>query len=216
MRGSGLAGAPYARLVLRVGLTGGIGAGKSTVARLLAERGAVVVDADVIAREAVAAGTPGLAAVLAEFGDAVRAVDGTLDRAALARLVFTDPQRLAALNAIVHPLVAARTTALVAAAPPDAVVVHDVPLLVENALADRYDVVVVVDAPDEVRTARLRADRGMAAEEVARRMAAQVDREVRLAAADVVIDNGGGPASTRAQVDVLWPDLLRRAVGPGG
>ncbi len=196
--------------MIRVGLTGGIGAGKSEVARLLAARGAVVVDADALAREAVAPGTPGLAAVVAEFGPEVLAGDGTLDRAGLGRLVFADPARRAALEAIVHPYVARRRDELTAAAAENAVVVHDVPLLVENSLQGEYDVVVVVDADDEVRIARLAATRDMSPAEVRERMAAQADRGERLAVADVVVANGGSREALSAQVDRLWADLVAR------
>ncbi len=147
--------------MITVGLTGGIGSGKSEVARLLAAHGAVVVDADALAREAVAPGTPGLAAVVAEFGPEVLAADGSLDRAALGRVVFGDDTRLAALEAIVHPYVGRRSAELMAAAAPGSVVVYDVPLLVEKGLQDGYDVVVVVDAADDVRLHRLVDRRGM-------------------------------------------------------
>jgi dephospho-CoA kinase len=202
--------------MITVGLTGGIGSGKSTVAELLASYGAVVIDADVLAREAVAPGTPGLARVVEEFGPQVLAPDGSLDRSRLGALVFADPDRLAALNAIVHPYVGARRAELAAAAPEDAVVVFDVPLLVENALTG-YDLVVVVDAPVETQVRRLGAERGMAESDARARIAAQATREQRRAAADVVIDNDGDLASLRVQVDRLWADLRRRsaAVGDG-
>ncbi|MGN6243853.1 MAG: dephospho-CoA kinase [Motilibacteraceae bacterium] len=197
--------------MLKVGLTGGIGSGKSAVSRLLAARGAVVVDADAIAREVVEPGTPGLAAVVAEFGDGVLRPDGTLDRPALGAIVFSDPQRLAALNAIVHPLIAARTGELVAAAPADAVVVHDVPLLTENDLAPGYDVVVVVDVRVELQLDRLVRLRGMTEADARARIAAQATREQRLAVADLVIDNSGTLEQLAAQVDVLWAELESRA-----
>ncbi|HEU4675908.1 MAG TPA: dephospho-CoA kinase [Motilibacteraceae bacterium] len=197
--------------MLKVGLTGGIGSGKSAVSRLLAERGAVVVDADAIAREVVEPGTPGLGAVVAEFGDGVLRPDGTLDRPALGAIVFADPQRLAALNAIVHPLIGARTAELLAAAPADAVVVHDVPLLTENGLAPGYDVVVVVEVPVEVQLDRLVRLRGMTEADARARIAAQATREQRRAVADVVIDNAGTLEQLAAQVDVLWEDLLGEA-----
>ncbi|MFF2544198.1 dephospho-CoA kinase [Kitasatospora sp. NPDC058063] len=197
--------------MLKIGLTGGIGAGKSEVSRLFAARGAVIVDSDVIAREVVAPGTDGLAAVVAEFGPQVLREDGALDRPALGAVVFADPERLKALNAIVHPLVRARSAELEAAAAPDAVVVHDVPLLAENGLAPLYDLVVVVDAADEVRLDRLVRLRGMAEEEARARMAAQASREDRLAIADLVIDNGGGLAELEARVDEVWAELARRA-----
>lgn len=198
-----------------IGLTGGIGAGKSAVARLLAARGAVLVDADRLAREVVAPGTPGLARVVAEFGDRVLAADGSLDRAALAALVFDDADARQRLNAVVHPLVAERTAAAVEAArraDPDAVVVHDVPLLVENGLAPAYDVVVVVDAPDAVRLDRLVRLRGMDPAAVRARMAAQASREERAAVATVVLDNGGSPADLERQVDRIWPLLAGHRV----
>jgi dephospho-CoA kinase len=190
--------------VVRVGLTGGIGSGKSTVARLLAGHGVAVVDADAIAREVVAPGTPGLAAVLAEFGPAVRAPDGSLDRPALARIVFADADALRRLNAIVHPLVAARRAELIGALPPDAVVVEDVPLLAENGLAGGYDLVVVVTAPADLRVERLRADRGMSAAEARSRMAAQATDAQRAEIADVLIANDGSPADLTARVDAVW------------
>jgi dephospho-CoA kinase len=192
-----------ARTVM-VGLTGGIGAGKSTVARLLAERGAVVLDADVAAREVVAPGTDGLAAVVAEFGETVLGPDGALDRAALASVVFADPDRRAALNAIVHPRVRTWMVERTAAAPEGSVVVQDVPLLVESGLAGMFELVVVVDAADSVRVARLMRDRGMSEEEASARIAAQAPREQRLAAADVVLDNDGTPEELADQVAALW------------
>ncbi|MGW3075936.1 MULTISPECIES: dephospho-CoA kinase [unclassified Kitasatospora] len=197
--------------MLKIGLTGGIGAGKSEVSRLFAARGAVIVDSDVIAREVVAPGTDGLAAVVAEFGPQVLREDGALDRPALGAVVFADPERLKALNAIVHPLVRDRAAELEAAAAPDAVVVHDVPLLAENGLAPLYDLVAVVDAADEVRVDRLVRLRGMAEEEARARMAAQASREDRLAIADLVIDNSAGLAELEARVDEVWAELARRA-----
>jgi dephospho-CoA kinase len=200
--------------VLTVGLTGGIGAGKSEVARLLADRGAWMVDADAIAREVVAPGTPGLAAVAAEFGPGVLDSTGALDRARLAEIVFADPAKLATLNAIVHPLVAERSAALLAGAPAGTVVVYDVPLLVENDLAAGYDVVLVVDADEDVRLARLVAGRGMSEADARARMAAQATRERRLAAADIVITNNGTLAELTRRVGELWPSLRDRAAGP--
>lgn len=200
--------------MLKVGLTGGIGSGKSSVSALLAEHGAVVVDADLLARAVVEPGTVGLERVVAEFGPQVLRPDGTLDRAGLARLVFADPQRREALNAIVHPLVAARTAELAAAAPPGSVVVHDVPLLTENGLAPAYDVVVVVDVPEDVQIERLTRLRGMPVADAHARIAAQASRAQRLAVADVVLDNSGTPAELAEQVRALWADLLRRAGAP--
>ncbi len=201
--------------MLRVALTGGIGSGKSEVERLLATRGAVVVDADRLAREVVEPGTPGLAAVVAEFGaERVLAPDGALDRAAVARIVFTDAAERRRLEAVVHPLVGARAAEIVAAAPEGAVVVYSVPLLVENALAGDFDVVVVVDAPDDVRLDRLVRVRGMSEVDARARMAAQAGREQRLAAADRVIDNSGTLGDLAAGVDALWAALSARASAP--
>ena len=197
--------------MLKVGLTGGIGAGKSEVSRLLASYGAVVVDADLIAREVVAPGTAGLAAVVAEFGPEVLLPDGALDRPRLGGIVFADPARLAALNAIVHPLVGRRSAELEAAAGPGDVVLHDVPLLAENGLAGLYDLVVVVDAADATRLDRLVRLRGMAEGEARARMAAQSSREDRLAVADLVIDNDGPLERLEPQVRALWGRLLAKA-----
>ncbi|MFF7728026.1 dephospho-CoA kinase [Streptomyces sp. NPDC008001] len=199
--------------MLRVGLTGGIGAGKSEVSRLLASYGAVIVDSDRIAREVVEPGTPGLAAVVAEFGDAVLTAEGALDRPKLGAIVFADPGRLAALNAIVHPLVRARSAELEAAAAPDAVVVHDVPLLAENGLAPLYDLVVVVDAGTATRLDRLVRLRGMAPEEARARMNAQATREERLSVADIVIDNDGPLEALEPQVAKVWKQLRERSAG---
>jgi dephospho-CoA kinase len=198
--------------VLRVGLTGGIGAGKSTVSRLLVELGAVLVDADVLAREVVAPGTAGLDAVVGEFGPAVLTPDGSLDRPALGRVVFGDADRREALNAIVHPLVAARRAELAAAAPDDAVVVEDVPLLVETGAAPTYPLVVVVDADAAERECRLVADRGMDPEQARARIAAQTTDEERRAAADVLLPNprhrDGVPDPLPGLVERLWRDRL--------
>ncbi|MFE0047941.1 dephospho-CoA kinase [Streptomyces albireticuli] len=199
--------------MLSVGLTGGIGAGKSEVSRLLASYGAVVVDSDKIAREVVEPGTPGLAAVVAEFGPGVLTPEGALDRPALGAIVFADPGRLAALNAIVHPLVRERSAQLEAAAGPDAVLVHDVPLLAENGLAPLYDLVIVVDASTETRLDRLVGLRGMTPDEARARMAAQATREARLAIADVVIENDGSRGELEARVRGVWAGLLERVGG---
>ncbi|MFJ9947416.1 dephospho-CoA kinase [Kitasatospora sp. NPDC091207] len=198
--------------MLKIGLTGGIGAGKSEVSRLLAAHGAVIVDSDVIAREVVAPGTDGLEAVVAEFGAGVLRPDGSLDRPALGAVVFADPERLKALNAIVHPLVRARSAELEAAAAPDAVVVHDVPLLVENGLAPLYDLVLVVDAEDAVRIDRLVRLRGMTEQEARARMAAQATRADRLAVAGLVIDNSGPLEALPPRVDEVWGELKSRQV----
>ncbi|MFD4663177.1 dephospho-CoA kinase [Streptomyces halstedii] len=197
--------------MLKVGLTGGIGAGKSEVSRLLVRCGAVLVDADRIAREVVEPGTPGLASVVETFGPGILAADGTLDRPALGAIVFADPDRLAALNALVHPLVAARSAELERAAGPDAIVVHDVPLLAENGLAPLYDLVVVVDAAPETQLDRLVRLRGMTERDARARMAAQATREQRLAVADLVVDNDGPLDDLEPQVRRIWADLTARA-----
>lgn len=197
--------------MLKVGLTGGIGAGKSEVSRLLETYGAVLIDADKIAREVVAPGTPGLAAVVETFGPEILSPDGTLDRPKLGSIVFADSDRLAALNSIVHPLVGARSMELEKAAGPDAVVIHDVPLLTENNLAPLYDVVVVVDASPETQLDRLARLRGMAESEARARMAAQAMREQRRAIADLVIDNDGPLENLEPQVRKVWAELIQRA-----
>ncbi|QHC21722.1 dephospho-CoA kinase [Streptomyces sp. GS7] len=193
--------------MVKVGLTGGIGAGKSEVSRLLASYGAVIVDADKIAREVVEPGTPGLAAVVEEFGEDVLAPDGTLDRPKLGAIVFSDPEKLKALNAIVHPLVGARSAELEASAGPDTVVIHDVPLLTENGLAPLYDKVVVIDAAPQTQLDRLVRLRGMSEDEAKSRMAAQATREQRLAVADLVIDNDGPLEALEPQVREVWERL---------
>jgi dephospho-CoA kinase len=191
--------------MLRVGLSGGIGSGKSTVARALAERGAIVIDADAIAREVVEPGQPGLDAVVERFGPEVLDGSGRLDRPKLAALVFEDAAARADLNGIVHPLVAAETLRRMAAAPPDSVVVIDVPLLAEAARSG-YDVVVIVEAPEDVRVERL-VGRGMSAEDARRRMAAQASDEDRRKVADVVLDNSGAEDDLRRQIESLWAQL---------
>jgi dephospho-CoA kinase len=196
------------RLVLMVGLTGGIGAGKSEVARRLAELGAIVIDSDRLAREVVEPGTEGLAEVVAEFGPEVLGPDGALDRTALGRRVFGDEAARHRLEAIIHPRVRARSAKLLAAAPADAVVVNDIPLLVESGLGAGFDVVVVVTASEETRLRRLARSRGMPADEARSRMAAQATDEQRRAAADVVLDNDGSLEELRAAVDRLWYDRL--------
>ncbi|MFD6497463.1 dephospho-CoA kinase [Streptomyces sp. NPDC060188] len=200
--------------MLKVGLTGGIGAGKSEVSRLLVEHGAVLIDADRIAREVVEPGTPGLTAVVDAFGEDVLTADGTLDRPRLGSIVFADPERLATLNAIVHPLVGTRSRALEDAAPAEAVVVHDVPLLAENGLAPLYDLVIVVDARPETQLDRLVRLRGMTEKDARARMAAQAPREKRLAVADIVIDNDVPLADLERRVADVWGDLARRARQP--
>ncbi|GAA4624197.1 dephospho-CoA kinase [Cellulomonas oligotrophica] len=191
----------------RIGLTGGIAAGKSVAARRFAEHGAVVIDADELARTAVAPGSAGLDAVTEAFGPGVVAADGSLDRPALAAVVFADPAARARLDAIVHPVVrrlAAEREAAAATLDAGAVVVHDIPLLVETGQADDFHVVVVVDAPALLRVERLVRLRGMTRQDAEARVAAQADDAVRLSAADVVLDGSGSEDVLRAQVDVLW------------
>ncbi|TQM83786.1 dephospho-CoA kinase [Saccharothrix saharensis] len=195
--------------MLRVGLSGGIGSGKSTVAGRFAEHGAVVIDADRLAREVVEPGTDGLREVVEAFGADVLGPDGALDRPALAAKVFGDERALATLNGITHPRIAARTGELIAAAPEDAIIVHDVPLLVEKDMAPLYHLVVIVHADLDQRLARLR-DRGLPEDDARRRIAAQADDGRRRAVADVWLDNSGTPDLVLAQVDALWADRLVR------
>lgn len=205
--------------MLTVGLTGGIGAGKSEAVRLLAARGAVIIDADRIAREVVEPGTEGLAAVVREFGEEILTPAGTLDRERLGGIVFADPERLRALNAIIHPLVRDRSARLQEAAvarDPDAIIVQDVPLLAENGLQDLYDAVLVVDASEETRLDRLVRLRGMAEADARARMAAQAGRAERRAVADIVLDNDGSLEELREQVDRAWQYLRERAGGIPG
>ncbi|MFF0574281.1 dephospho-CoA kinase [Streptosporangium saharense] len=197
--------------MLKVGLTGGIGSGKSEVSRRLAARGAVVIDADRIAREVVEPGTEGLERIVALFGPEILREDGSLDRGKLGSIVFADSEKLASLNAVVHPLVAARVAELQSQTDEDAIVVYDVPLLVENNLAPMYDVVVVVDAADETRAGRLVRLRGMTEADVRARLAAQASREERLRAADIVVPNEGPLEELEGRVDALWADLAARA-----
>ncbi len=198
--------------MLRIGLTGGIGSGKSTVAGLLAARGARIVDADRIAREVVEPGTPGLDAVVAAFGAGVLTPEGALDRPALAAVVFADPEARRRLDGIVHPLVRARAAELVAAAPPDAVVVQDVPLLVETGQGASYDLVLVVQADLATRVRRL-VGRGLSEDDARARIAAQATDEQRRAVADVVLDNSGTVEELEAQVDRFWSERVAPAAG---
>lgn len=202
----------YSAHMLRIGLTGGIGSGKSTVAGLLAERGAVVIDADRIAREVVEPGTPGLAAVVEAFGDGILAADGSLDRPALAAVVFTDAEARARLDGIVHPLVRDRAVQLAAAAAADAVLVNDVPLLVETGQAGSYDLVLVVEADLDTRLARL-VDRGVPEDDARARIAAQATDEQRRAVADVVLDNSGTREQLAEQVARVWGERIEPARG---
>lgn len=199
--------------MIRVALTGGIGSGKSEVERLLSARGALVVDADQVAREVVEPGTPGLAAVAAEFGPSVLAADGSLDRSALAAVVFADPDARRRLEALLHPLIVRRAEQLLAAGPPDGVVVYSIALLAERAAAAEvaHDRVVVVDADDDVRVRRLVEQRGMPEADARARMAAQASRADRLALADDVLTNDGTVEELAAQVDALWERLSAAA-----
>lgn len=203
--------------VLRVGLTGGIAAGKSTVAARLRTLGAAIIDHDVLAREVVAPGTPGLEAVAEAFGPQVVTVLGELDRAALGAEVFADAAVRERLNAVVHPLVtqAARERETAAVAAGSTVVVHDVPLLAETGQAGHFDELVVVDAPAEMRVRRLVSSRGMTAAQAWARLAAQADDEARIEVADVVLDGSGTVAELEAQVDALWALWAGRRRGSG-
>lgn len=194
--------------MLRTGLSGGIGSGKSTVSARLAEHGAVVIDADRVAREVVQPGTPGLAQVSERFGPQVLADDGSLDRPALGALVFADTRARRDLEAITHPLIHDRTLALFAAAPADAVVVHDIPLLVELDRGAGYALTVIVDVPEDERLRRLVQTRGMPSDQARARIAAQADDEQRRAAADVLLDNSGSVKELHARVDALWRERL--------
>jgi dephospho-CoA kinase len=201
---------------LRVGLTGGIGAGKSEVARRLASYGAVVIDADAVAREVVAPGTPGLAEVVQAFGPDVLRPDGSLDRDRLGQFVFADESLRMKLNSIVHPRVGERMAELEAQAGAAPVIVHDVPLLAENHLADRFDEVVVVDVAPRVQAERLARERGMSRAQAQARMRAQASRQERLAIASIVVDNSGSLAELDREVGELWAELRRRArAAPG-
>ncbi len=197
--------------MVRVGLTGGVAAGKSTVSAMLTDLGAVVIDADLLAREVVAPGSEGLAAVVAAFGPGVLTADGELDRPSLGALVFAEPDARRRLEAIVHPLVRARAAELEAGAEPDTVVVHDIPLLVETGQAESFDVVVVVDAPEDVQLRRLVEQRGMTTRDARARIAAQAGRAERLAVATYVIDNTGSYEDLRDRVAEVFAELA----GPG-
>jgi dephospho-CoA kinase len=194
--------------MLRVGLSGGIGSGKSTVAQRLSHHGAQVIDADLLAREVVARGSAGLAAITERFGDSILDDDGELNRAALGALVFADPGARRDLEGITHPLIASRTRELIADAPPDAVVVHDVPLLVEKHLGPAYHLVVIVGAPEDTRVKRLMHTRGMTEVDARSRIAAQATDDQRRAAADVWLDNDGSPDGLLSAVDELWDERI--------
>lgn len=195
--------------MIRIGLTGGIGAGKSTVARALTERGAYLVDSDKIAREVVAPGTPGLARIVETFGEGMLGADGSLDRPALAAIAFANEENRLALNEITHPLIGARTTEMIESAPADGIVLQDIPLLVEGGLAPLFHLVIVVDADPEERVRRLTGQRGMSEEDARARIAAQATEEKRRAVADVWLDNSGAADSLVPAVAALWTDRLQ-------
>ncbi len=193
---------------MRVGLTGGVASGKSTVAAMLADLGAVVIDADALAREVVAKGTPGLAAVVEEFGEELLGPDGELDRPAMGRLVFGDEAARRRLEAIVHPLVFERIVELEGQAAEDDVVVHDIPLLAENGRGGDFDAVIVVDAPEHVQVDRMTADRGWTEEDARSRIAAQATREDRRAIATHVIENTGTREDLRRRVAEVFAEVV--------
>ena len=200
---------PVAERQLRVALTGGVGSGKSTVGDLLAEHGAYRIDADVVAREVVAPGRPGLAQIAARFGADVLDPDGALDRSALASIVFADEAARADLDAITHPLVAERSHELMAAAGPGAIVVYEIPLLAESGRVGEFDVVVVVETPADERVRRLRS-RGMDEAQARARISAQATDEQRRAIADEVVTNAGTRSELSDDVQLLWRRLARR------
>lgn len=193
--------------MVRVGLTGGVGSGKSSVAEILRELGATIIDGDVLAREVVEKGTPGLDQVVAAFGPDVLTADGDLDRPGLGAIVFNDPERRKVLESIVHPLVFERYAELEAATGPDDLVVHDIPLLAESGRAEGFDAVLVVDVPDEVRIERVVRDRGWTREDAESRIASQATRQQRLAIATHVIDNAGTREQLRERVEQVHAEL---------
>lgn len=197
----------HAGNVMRIGLTGGIGSGKSTVANMLADHGAVIIDADAIARELVEPGEPALAELVTEFGPRILREDGTLKRGELAALAFSDARGTERLNAIMHPLIRAESERRISTAGDEAIVVYDMPLLLETGQQEVVDLVVVVDVPEEMQVERAVGQRGLDEADVRRRMQVQVTRSDRLAAADIVIDNSGDLSRTQQEVDRLWQRL---------
>ena len=196
--------------VLSVALTGGIGAGKTTVARLLAQRGAILIDSDVLSREVVEPGTPGLEAIVERFGPAVLAADGSLDRKALGTIIFADAQARADLNGIVHPEVRRRRAELIASAPDGSIVISVIPLLVEGGLQDGFDGVIVVDVPIDTQVDRLKARSDLDDQQARARVNAQASRDERLEVADWVIENSGSYDQLRQQVEVVWDALNKK------
>lgn len=200
-------------MAFSVALTGGIASGKTTVANLLAEHGALLIDSDQLAREVVEPGTPGLAQVVTRFGEQVLTQAGSLDRQALGEIVFADAAARADLNAIVHPLVRRRRAELIAQAAADQIVVSVIPLLVETGLVDQFDAVVVVDVPSQTQVARLVRRNDISQEQAQARLDAQASRAERLAAADWVVTNSGSRAELEAQVERLWSQMRSKAQG---
>lgn len=196
-------------MTLRLGLTGGIASGKSTVSRIFAELGAIIIDSDVLAREVVAPGTEGLAEVVAAFGPEILTEDGEMDRAKVGAIVFADPDKRKVLEQVIHPRVFLRALEIDQAAGEHDVVINDIPLLVETNQADRFDAVVVVDVPTELQVERMVRDRGMTPEEASARIAAQASREQRLAVATYVIENTGTLEELHERVRQVWDQLPR-------
>lgn len=196
---------------LSVALTGGIASGKTAVARMLADRGAIIIDSDLLSREVVEPGTPGLAAIVDRFGSSVLAADGSLDRQALGEIIFADTGARADLNDIVHPEVRRRRAELIASAPDGSIVVSVIPLLVEGGLQAGFEKVIVVDLPTDVQVARLKARNGLDDEQARSRVEAQASRSERLAAADWVVENSGSYDQLRAQVEMVWDALVKQA-----
>lgn len=196
-------------MTLRLGLTGGIASGKSTVSRIFAELGAIIIDSDLLAREVVAPGTDGLDEVVKAFGEEVLTATGEMDRAKVGAIVFADPSRRKVLEQIIHPRVFQRALEIDASAGEHDVVINDIPLLVETNQADRFDAVVVVDVPTELQVERMVRDRGMSAEEAEGRIAAQATREQRLAVATYVVENTGSLEDLRKRVEQVWEQLPR-------